>query len=80
MKYINSFKDFQQKKWEKLKLLSKLAKYLSKKSKFVYQILFVDMSRRTMSSRPEVFCKNAIVKNFAEFTGKHLCKSLFQFY
>ena len=28
------------------------------------------------SSRPEVFCKKAVLKNFAKFTGKHLCQSL----
>ena len=29
------------------------------------------------SSRPEVFCKKGVPKNFAKFTGKHLCQSLF---
>ena len=29
------------------------------------------------SSRPEVFCKKGILKNFAKFTGKYLCQSLF---
>ena len=29
------------------------------------------------SSRPEVFCKEGVVKNFAKFAGKHLCWSLF---
>ena len=29
------------------------------------------------SSRSEVFCKNGVLKNFAKFTGKHLCQSLF---
>ena len=29
------------------------------------------------SSRPEVFCKIGAPKNFAELTGKHLCRSLF---
>ena len=29
------------------------------------------------SSRPEVFCKKGIPKNFPKFTGKHLCQSLF---
>ena len=29
------------------------------------------------SSRPEVFCKTGIIRNFAKFTGKHLCQSLF---
>ena len=29
------------------------------------------------SSRPEVFCKKGIFRNFAKFTGKQLCQSLF---
>ena len=29
------------------------------------------------SSRPEVFCKNGVLRNFAKFTGKHLCQSFF---
>ena len=29
------------------------------------------------SSRPEVFCKTSVLRNFAKFTGKHLCQSLF---
>ena len=24
-------------------------------------------------SRPEVFCKKGVLRNFAKFTGKHLC-------
>ena len=28
------------------------------------------------SSLPEVFCKKAVLRNFAKFTGKHLCQSL----
>ena len=28
-------------------------------------------------SFPEVFCKRAVSRNFAKFTGKHLCQSLF---
>ena len=27
--------------------------------------------------RPEVFCSKGVLKNFAKFTGKHLCQSLF---
>ena len=26
---------------------------------------------------PEVFCKKGVIKNFATFTGKHLCWNLF---
>ena len=29
------------------------------------------------SSRPEVFCKKGVLRNFAKFTEKHLCQSLF---
>ena len=29
------------------------------------------------STRPEVFCKKGVLRNFAKFTGKHLCQSLF---
>ena len=26
---------------------------------------------------PEVFYENGVIKNFAKFTGKHMCQSLF---
>ena len=29
------------------------------------------------SSRPDMFCKKGVPRNFAKFTGKHLCQSLF---
>ena len=29
------------------------------------------------SSRPEVFCKKGVLRNFVKFTGKHLCQGLF---
>ena len=29
------------------------------------------------SSRPEVFCKKDVLRNFVKFTGKHLCQSIF---
>ena len=32
--------------------------------------------KRCRSSRPEVFCKKGILKNFVKFTRKHLCRSL----
>ena len=28
------------------------------------------------SSRPDVFCKKGVLRNFAKFTGKHLCQSV----
>ena len=32
--------------------------------------------RSGRSSRPEVFCKKGVLRNFAKFTRKHLCQSL----
>ena len=29
------------------------------------------------SSRPELFCKKGVLRNFPKFTGKHLCQRLF---
>ena len=31
----------------------------------------------TRSSRPEVFCKKGLLRNFTKFIGKHLCQSVF---
>ena len=31
---------------------------------------------KVRSSHPEVFCQKGVLKNFAKFTGKHLCQSL----
>ena len=41
---------------------------------FIYQLQNPIQLR---SSHPEVFCKKGVLKNFAKFTGKHLCKRLF---
>ena len=38
------------------------------------EITEVKMSR---GSRPEVFSKKGVLRNFAKFTGKHLCQRLF---
>ena len=32
---------------------------------------------KNKSSRPEVFCKKVVLRNFAELTGKYQCQSLF---
>ena len=36
-----------------------------------------NISKKLRSSRPEVFCKKGVRRNFAKFLGKHLCQSLF---
>ena len=44
-------------------------------------ILYLNESNHTLtmerSSCPEVFCKKGVLRNFAKFTGKHQCQSLF---
>ena len=37
---------------------------------------FIDLEYREWSCRPEVFSEKGVPKNFAKFTGKHLCRSL----
>ena len=34
------------------------------------------VSKKSRSSRPEVFCKNGVLKNFTKFTVEHLCQGL----
>ena len=43
-------------------------------SSYIYLIIDKKIFR---SSRPGVFCKKGVLRNFANFTGKHLCESLF---
>ena len=36
-----------------------------------------DIATKVGRSRPEVFCKKVVLRNFTKFTGKHLCQNLF---
>ena len=40
-------------------------------------LCFFSLGSLIRSSRPDVFCENGVLRNFAKFTGKHLCQSLF---
>ena len=63
--------------------------YLNKEYLFQNKIYYLDkiylcfskikFSKHTLyrTSRPEVFCKKAVFRNFTKFTGKHLCHSFF---
>ena len=44
-----------------------------------YRTLHFLVVESIRSSRPEVFCKKSVLRNFTKFTGKHLCQSLFIF-
>ena len=33
--------------------------------------------RNNRSSRPDMFCKKGVLRNFVKFTEKHLCHSLY---
>ena len=39
--------------------------------------IFKNLNIQDRSSRPQVFCKEGVLKNFAKFTGIQLCQSLF---
>ena len=44
---------------------------------FYLHHLFPKCCTISRSSCPEVFCKKGLLRNFAKFTEKHLCQSLF---
>ena len=47
---------------------------------FAWDCLDLDFFKehlKNRSSRPEVFCKKGILRNFTKFTGNHLYQSLF---
>ena len=50
--------------------------FFSKKP-FLESTEFGEIRATVRGSRPEVFCKKVVLGNFAKFTGKHLCQSLF---
>ena len=39
--------------------------------------LYYNLYLKFRCSRPEVFCEKDILRNFAKFTGKHLCQRFF---
>ena len=53
---------------------SKLIRFYSDKIIYIY---LRKVQANFRSSRPEVFCKKGVLRNFAKFTGKHLCWSFF---
>ena len=44
---------------------------------FIFSTFFSSLPLLLRSSRSEVFYKKAVLRNFAKFTGKHLCQTLF---
>ena len=43
----------------------------------LFLVCLFDKLSRNRSSRPGVFCKKGVLRNFTKFTVKHLCQSLF---
>ena len=53
-------------------------KKLPKKSRALScDFIEIFLQSYVMGRRPEVFCKKGVLKNFAKFSGKHLCQSPF---
>ena len=52
------------------------SKYYLKVFNVKFKEIFKSQNHKARSSRPEMFCKK-VYRNFAKFTGKHLCQSLF---
>ena len=56
--------------------------YIQDPKQFVQVMTCYERTANVMkyrTSRPDVFCKKGVLRNFTKFTGKHLChESLFQ--
>ena len=44
---------------------------------YPFYSIFLNLDSLMRSSRPEVFYKKGVLRNFAKYTGKQLCQSLF---
>ena len=65
--------------WKSFKTQQKLKWWmhnLSSLKLYLLTIVNAPLSPNYRKSRPEVFCKKVVLKNFVKFTGKHLCQSL----
>ena len=47
------------------------------KDKSISLTIFMSSAVHLQKQPPELFCKKSVLKNFANFVGKHLCWSLF---
>ena len=65
---------FMKRDWLPLIYLCFVGAILFKACEIKFSNASYDISR---SSRPEVFCKKGVLKNFTKFTGKHLCRVSF---
>ena len=46
-------------------------------SAYNFKLVKLSDPSKVRSSRPEVFCRKGVLRNFSKFTEKHLCQSLF---
>ena len=72
----------------KLYIFSPILYYMYSVSSYIFSLILFMFSQlicihshliciQFRRSRPEVFCKKSVLRNFAKFTGKHLCQGLF---
>ena len=44
--------------------------------KYYFYLHYLFLRRHVKSSRPEMYYRKGVVKNFSKFTGKYLCQSI----
>ena len=49
--------------------------YQMQKRKYTFFLFLEDTSNLNRSTRPEVFCKKGVLRNFAKFIGKHRARA-----
>ena len=60
-------------RWEEMVNITRSEVWLNKKHRKIENLSMCPYR----SSCPELFCQEVVLENFAKFTGKHLCQSVF---
>ena len=60
-------------RWEEMVNITRSEVWLNKKHRKIENLSMCPYR----SSCPELFCQKVVLENFAKFTGKHLCQSVF---
>ena len=70
--------------WTRVEGILKISRRCLQRNTFTYskrlrrwKIVRLYYGINIREAAPEVFCKTGVIRNFAQFTGKHLCQSLF---
>ena len=63
--------------WQDQMFTMNLLKFFIIFKKPIFKEHFYMLANFYRNSRPEVYCRKGVLRNFAKFTGKHMCQIIF---